>query len=195
VENMQTYTVQIEGVAPGMLMHKFSDAAMAELVDPVKITGKVKLSPEVEAENGAYRPEPGQPADTGKLCIPSHNLFESLCAAASQHQVQGRGKATYKEVFKGALLIEPAYLVLTDAKGEALTEYEIDARPARIQRARIMRHRPCLRYWRTEATLTVLHDEMIPKEVINAVLVTAGQMKGVGDYRPVFGRFVVTKFG
>ena len=186
---MQTYAIEIEGVAPGMLMHRFPEATMAGLMNPVKITGKVKQTAEEEAEAGAYRLE------TGQLCIPSHNLFEAMCSAASQHQIQGRGKATYKEVFKGAMLIEPAYLVLTGKGGASLTEYEIDARPARIQRARIMRHRPCLRFWRAQATLTVLHDEMIPKEVVQAVLVTAGQMKGIGDYRPVFGRFIVTKFG
>lgn len=178
----------IQGVPPGLLMRRFAEATQAGLQNPVKLTGKKKLSPEEEAEMSAYRLE------SGELCIPAHNLFESCCLAAAQHQVAGRGKATYKDLVKGGVLIEPQYLIFTDADGAALTKYEIDQRPVRVQRARIIRCRPLLREWHLRGTINILDDDMVPVEVMSSVLSRAGQVKGIGDYRPVYGRFLPTAF-
>ncbi len=178
--------VAVQGVTPGMLMHKFAEATWPGL-KPV-LGGSKKPAPEDEAELGAYRLE------TGELCIPAHNLFESFCAAATDHQVAGKGKTTYKNYVKGGVLVEPQYVVLTDSSGAPLTQYEIDQRPVRIQRARIVRARPLLRFWQARFTVNILDDEMVPLSIMNSIVVRAGQTKGIGDYRPVYGRFVVTEF-
>ncbi|HUT62171.1 MAG TPA: hypothetical protein VNA25_30395 [Phycisphaerae bacterium] len=102
---------------------------------------------------------------------------------------------TYKDSVKGALLVSPEPIIpLLTPEGKPVTEYEIDGRPARIQRARVMRHRPHIREWRLDFELLILEEETLPAAVANAILVKAGQTVGIGDYRPRFGRFTVTKW-
>ena len=186
---MVRVSVSIEGVAPGLLHHRFPEVVMAGLMNPVKLSGKAKATAEQEAELAAYRME------TGGLCQPAEHIYSAMVRAASSFQVQGRGKMTYKDPVKGALLVEPEPIIaLLTPAGKPIDKYEIDARPARIQRARVMRHRPCLREWRLDFKLLILEEETLPAEVANAILVKAGQTIGIGDYRPRFGRFVVRKW-
>jgi len=179
---MYQIDVTIEGVPPGLLMHRFPEVTMAGLVNPVKPSGKVKQTAEDEAEFAAYRLE------NGDLCQPAEHIYTALTKASGDFQVQGRGKKTYRDVVKGLVVIEPELI------SHKQTAYRIDARPARIQRARIMRHRPHLATWQLAFKMTVLDSDLMPLEVLNAILVKAGQAVGIGDYRPRFGRFVVTRF-
>ncbi len=162
---------------------------MAGLMNPVKLTGKAKLTPEVEAELGAYR------MDSGFLCQPAEHIYSTMVRAATGFQIQGRGKTTYKDSVKGSLLVLPDPIIpLLTSTGEPIKDYEIDARPVRIGTARVMRHRPLLRNWRLDFALRILEEETLPPEVANAILVKAGQTKGIGDYRPRYGCFTVTRW-
>ena len=179
---MKSYEVEIEGVAPGLLMHKFSDDQQAELAMAVKRAGKQAPDAKIEAEAGAYR------LDDGGLYQPSEHIYQSMVKAAGEFQIKGRGKKTYKDAVKGNIIIDP------DCIPHKSNEYKIDARPVRIQRARVIRRRPHLPTWALGFRITVIDDDAVPGEVLNAILVKAGQCVGIGDYRPRFGRFVVTKF-
>lgn len=186
---MKTIAVSIVGVAPGLLQHRFPEVVMAGLVSNIKLSGKGKPKPEDEAELAAYRME------DGFLSQPSEHIYSAMVKGASGFQVQGRGKLTYKDSVKGALLVEPEPIIpLLTAAGKPIKDYLIDARPARVQRARIMRHRPLIKDWRLDFSLLILEEETLPPDVANAILVKAGQTIGIGDYRPRFGRFVVTKW-
>jgi len=186
---MQRVQVSIAGVAPGLLQHRFPEVIMAGLLTPIKVAGKAKLSPEQEAELGAYRME------NGFLCQPAEHIYSSMVRAAGDFQIQGRGKKTYRDGVKGALLVDPEPIIpLLTPAGKPIKDYVIDGRPARIQRARIMRHRPNLLEWRLDFSLLILEEETLPAQVANAILVKAGQTVGIGDYRPRFGRFTVTKW-
>ena len=186
---MTRIEVSITGVSPGLLQHRFPEITMAGMVNPIKLSGKAKPSPEEEAELAAYR------MDNGCLCQPAEHIYSTMVRAASAFQVQGRGKATYKDPVKGGLLIDPEPIIpLLTPAGKPIKDYQIDARPARIQRARVMRHRPLLREWRLDFTVLLLEAETLPPEIANAILVKAGQAVGIGDYRPRFGRFTVTKW-
>lgn len=178
------YTVKaiIEGVEPGLLMHKFSAISAAEAELTVKKSGKHIPTAANEAEEGAYRLE------NGELYQPAEHIYQSMCRAASDFQVKGKGKKTYKGVVTGNVVVSPEFIP------HGRKEYDIDTRPARIQRARIMRRRPWLKTWKLEFTIQVIDDDLLPKEVLNAVLVKAGESCGIGDYRPRFGRFIVTYF-
>lgn len=182
---MKCFAVRIEGVDPGLLMHKFSATTEAELAPgKVKKSQKRILSAEEEAEEAAYRlngPE-------SELCQPAEHVYQAMCKTASQFQIKGRGKKTYKDAAKGNLAIEPEYIP------HGQTEYRIDTRPVRIQRSRILRSRPLLSSWALEFTIRVLDEDELPDQIVNAILVKAGQTTGIGDYRPRFGRFMVTQF-
>jgi hypothetical protein len=56
--------------------------------------------------------------------------------------------------------------------------------------AKIMRYRPIFRNWSLSATVMVNEDVVNLNEVKKA-LVDAGNLIGLGDYRPRFGRFDV----
>lgn len=65
-----------------------------------------------------------------------------------------------------------------------------DARSVVVQRSRLMRYRPIFRDWWCECS--VVYDETtLNREDIIKSLSDGGQMSGMGDYRPKFGRFEV----
>lgn len=175
---MMTIEVEIEGTAPGLLMHRFPQANYGGAPSP---NPGPEHTPEGDAEGAAYRD------NEGHLCQPSEHIFQSMVKVASDFQIKGRGKKTYKDLVKGGLLLSPDLL-----QHESDT-YLIDSRPVVIQRARIVRHRPLLPSWRLAFTIQVI-DDGIPFDVLNQILVRAGQLVGIGDYRPRYGRFVVSKF-
>lgn len=174
-------------------MHKFSTEASAELGATVKKRKSGPPVPSEEAEQGAYRLDQKDGEPKGQLCLPGEHFFQSMVLAASGFQVQGQGKKTYKDPVKGNVFVEPEFIGLTDGQGKAMFDYAIDTRPARIKAARVNRSRPLLKEWVAEFDLVVTDDNAVPPAVINAILVSAGQAKGVGDYRPRFGRFMVER--
>jgi hypothetical protein len=68
----------------------------------------------------------------------------------------------------------------------------IDRRAVVVQRARIMRERPRFDNWGLSFVIETL-DEQLPVSAIKEILDYAGKV-GLGDYRPRFGRFIVTEF-
>lgn len=179
---MKSFAVEIQGLPPGLLMHRFSVGAQAGLASDTNPTASPSDTPEVQAEAAAYRLE------SGELYQPAEHIYQALVKAATHFRVRGRGKKTYKDAIKGNVLVEP------EAIPHGQTDYAIDARPVRIQRARIMRYRPLLTTWGLSFTLQVIDEKDVPDETLNACLVKAGQAIGIGDYRPRFGRFTVTSF-
>lgn len=181
---MYTVDTRIEGIAPGLLMHKFSDAAQVDMQKAVKKSGKQAPNAKDEAEAGAYRLDgPG-----GELCQPGEHIYQTLCRAASDFAVKGKRGKTYKAAVKGNVVVEPEFI------GHGVKDYEIDARPVRIQSSRVMRRRPYLRTWALAFQIRVLDEDALPLEVLQSILVKSGEAVGIGDYRPRFGRFIVTRF-
>jgi hypothetical protein len=175
-------------------MHKFSAQASADMAGPVKKTKSGPPKPADEAEGNAYRLDPKQGEQKGQLCLPGEHFFQSMVLAASGFQVQGQGKKTYKDAVKGNLFVEPEFIGLTNGAGKSLFDYVIDSRPARIKQARVLRSRPLLSDWAAEFDVVVTDDDAVPMAVVNSILITCSQTKGVGDYRPRFGRFMVERF-
>jgi len=191
---MYEVAVRIQGSAP-LLMHKFSMEATAELEGTVKSRKTGPPPPDVEAEQGAYRLDPVNGDRKGQLCVPGEHVYQTMVKAASSFQVKGQGKKTFKDPVKGGVDVSPEYSGLTNSDtGEKLYNYVIDKRPARIGTSRVLRARPRLESWAVEFKLSVLDERILPADVLNAILVRAGQHNGIGDYRPRFGKFMVTKF-
>ena len=64
--------------------------------------------------------------------------------------------------------------------------------PARVGTARVMRTRPIFRVWSVNVSIT--HDESVLDESeLFSILKAAGQLVGIGDWRPRFGRFTVER--
>jgi hypothetical protein len=78
--------------------------------------------------------------------------------------------------------------------GTAEWDY-LDARRVTIQRNGINRSRPAMRAgWKAEFDLQVLLPEYLDRAFVAGLLNDAGRLIGLGDFRPTYGRFTVTKF-
>jgi len=183
---VKQYLCKVRSVGNGLLMHRYPELSIAGLVCPPKAAGRTKPKPEDEAEAGAYRTE------DGALCLLADHFHGSMTQAAVNFQVEGRGKKTYKELIGKTAVVEPDIIPLT-WDGKPLREYLIDARPAIVNRSRIVRCRPHVPRWEAEFTVTLQKDELVSTEALRAILAYAGDFCRVGDYRQRFGRFEVAE--
>lgn len=134
-------------------------------------------------ENFVYRNE------EGFLCIPSEQFRMSIISAAKFKQDPRSPRKSASDLYKAGIL------VLNDASvGLKEWDYE-DKRRAVIQRNAINRVRPALKIgWSCEFMVQVNLAEYINPIDLNETIQAAGRFNGVGDFRPTFGRFIVTGF-
>lgn len=145
--------------------------------------------PDVEAEAGVYRTSDG-------ICsIKGESFRGAILAAAGAWKIK---RSTARSRVAHLVIVEEL-VALHRRDGTPISDYAIDARRARVQRAGIIRHRPRFDEW--SATFTIEYDPIIvvdPKLIID-ILQDAGGRIGVGDYRPAcngwFGRFSVRSWG
>jgi len=166
--------VTIEGISP-LLQNRYYSADSPE-VKSKRRTGVKDWK--AEGELAAYRDK------DGKLVQPAEHIESAMVKAATSFKIPGRGKKTYKELFKAAVFVRPFLIV------HEIQEYEMDARRVVVQRNAVMRYRPRLDKWRLTFEIECL-DEQLDHQVIRDVLDQAGKFVGIGDYRPKFGRFIV----
>ena len=179
---MKTVECEITGVA-AMLQHRFA----AEEHGVNKSRGKKKTYvPEEEAEKALYR------SPDGTIYQPSEHILSSLIKAAVNFTYEG--KKSFKDCVKAGVIVEPDAISLLDAKGETRTTWdEIDARGVLVQRARVIRWRPKFNQWKLRFKLTIINDDQINTATLKDILEMGGRT-GLGDYRPRFGRYTITKW-
>lgn len=169
--------VEITGVAP-LLQHRFA----TEEHGVNKSTAKTKVyDPKVEAEKCLYKNK------DGIVFQPSEHIYQSMVRAAVDFKFSG--KKSYKDVITSGIVVEPEEIPLITTE-----PYEIDARGVVIQRARVIRWRPKFNQWKLRFKITILDSDNIAVPVIKEILEKAGTSKGIGDYRPRYGRFMVSSF-
>ncbi len=176
------YAVEIEltGSAP-FLFHRWSVDAIAEKAVAKKGS---KAKKEDNIESYVYRNEDRE------LCIPGEYVRGSLIMAAKYQQDPRSPRKSAMDIFKAGVVS------LTDLASLGIKDWDyLDRRRVTIQRNGITRVRPALRAgWKATFHLQVLTPEYIDKQFLNATLQSAGRLVGVGDFRPTFGRFQVTRF-
>lgn len=120
---------------------------------------------------------------------PSEHVWGAMIKAASNFQIPGRGKKTYKDLIKSGLVIEPDKIPLSKKEPD-----EIDKRPVVVRGSRIIRQRPMMKEgWELSFAINILEEQLQP-EVVKRILEHAGRYVGIGDFRPRFGRFEVVEF-
>jgi len=171
------YEIEVTGIAP-LLMNRFDVAEHSEGASKKK--KKVFIAAN-DAEHSCYRNK------NNKLFMPNEWFFAALIKAGVKQTYEG--KKTYKDIFKSGIIVEPEEIVLDQQ------EYEIDLRAVvnPTTRGRSVRARPKFNKWCGSFQIIVLDEDLISAQVLKEALEHAGQ-NGVGDYRPRFGRFMITKF-
>lgn len=128
--------------------------------------------------------------DRSEICIPGEYFRMSIIAAAKYRQDPRSPRKSAMDLFKAGIV------TLAPLCSLGATEWGyVDKRRVMIQRNAITRSRPAMRAgWSCEVLLQVLLPEYITPEILNEVIQNAGRLTGVGDFRPTFGRFQVTRF-
>lgn len=169
----------IKGVAP-LLQHKMSLETETQLASAVKRrAGQVKQD---NPEDYLYKIE-------DKIYQPSEHILQAIIKRLSNYKIQGKGKKTYKEIGQGYLSITPEFILHKNQN------WIVDSRTVVIPatRGRSVRLRPRFNDWELEFVIEILNEDL-PLDVVKSALDDAGREGGLGDYRPRFGRFIVTEF-
>lgn len=188
---MYSVNVSVEGIAP-LMQHRYPLPDFEELSKGgKKKTGETDYSQEWREYLYADK--------EGNIFQPAVHFDGALVKASAGYKIQGARGKTYKDLFKGNVFTSPDEIphnikVPENLDTDADKVLYLDVRPVVIQRARIVRIRPCFKPgWKLDFVIEVL-DDQIPANVLNEVLQLAGKTVGIGDFRPRFGRFMVTKF-
>lgn len=174
---MKTIKCSIKGTAP-LLQHKMSLEQEAQLDSKLKKSQGQAKSDKVESY--LYLID-------GKIYQPSEHILQAIIKQLSNYKIQGRGKKTYKEIGKGSLEVLPEFILHNNQN------YIVDSRTVVIPatKGRTIRKRPRFNDWSLDFSINLFNDDL-PGEIIKSALDDAGREGGLGDYRPRFGRFIVT---
>lgn len=185
---LETYTYKLEGVCP-LLMHN------GQLADPLnkhtksikEVSSKRKKTDEDFEElarrewlGGLYLNE------DDKLILPADLLLASL--------IGGAKKSKLGKQFAPAVFIDKDPLLKIGDSRPARELWEdgryVDTRGVKVSMSRVMRTRPRFDKWSLTVDCLINPTIVDPPTVLRA-WEDAGQMIGLGDYRPRFGRFNV----
>jgi hypothetical protein len=121
----------------------------------------------------------------GRIVQPSAHIKAAMVKAGARFILEGR--TSFKDAIKGGVFISPPSIP------HKYPKWVLDRQPVVIQRARIMRARPRFDKWELTFTLEII-DDRISIANIKEILTYAGLYCGIGDSRPEYGRFEITKF-
>lgn len=187
---MKNLIVTLTGNGP-MLMH--SD----KLVDPLSDAGRAhktltsdrKLKATDEGKyaiaKSLYMGAFYQNQD-GKIILPMLNIRKSLIEGARRYKLG-------KDVERAVIIMGDSLL---DYNGPADPEKLwkkpefVDARTVTIGRAKVMAYRPVFHEWSATVEV-VIDDELFDIADLKRCWETAGNIVGIGDFRPLFGRYTV----
>ena len=170
----------IEGSAP-LLFHRWDNEAIEE---KAKARKNSKAKKEDNIESYVYRNE------TGEICVPGEYLRQAIIHAAKFRQDPRSPRKSAMDLFKAGV----ASLTELASLGSSEWDY-LDKRRVTVQRSGITRIRPAMtKGWKAEFEFQVLLPEYIDTALFHDVLTQAGRLIGIGDFRPTYGRFMVTDF-
>lgn len=128
--------------------------------------------------------------DDGHLCLPGEYLRQAIIHAAKFKQDPRSPRKSAMDLFKAAVVS------LTPLADLGVKEWDYEHRcRVTIQRNGITRTRPAMKAgWTAKVQLMVNLPEYVNESLLRGVLVDAGRLIGVGDFRPSYGRFSVINF-
>ena len=192
ISTMAPYIVEvtIEGTA-ALFFHRWQDGAVAEKAAAAKGS---KAKKEDNVESYVYR------NSDGVICLPGVYLHGTLVdprnGAAKYRQDPRSPRKSALDLFRAGVVALTDLAPITTVTDEVAKTWDyLDSRRAVVQRSAITRVRPAfLAGWKATIELSVLTPEYIPPSALLDTLGMAGRLVGVGDFRPMFGRFQVIKF-
>jgi hypothetical protein len=182
LELSQPYIVRarIIGVAD-LLFHRWNCEAVEAKSKAAK-GSKAKKTDDIESY--VYR------NDQNELCIPGEYVRQSVIHAAKFRQDPRSPRKSAMDLFKAAVV------VLTPLASLGVTEWDYEHKcRVQVQRNGVTRTRPAMKTgWAIEVDLMVNLPEYVPGDALHETLVNAGRLVGLADFRPTYGRFMVSHF-
>lgn len=120
--------------------------------------------------------------------VPADNIWRCLYDAAKKHK---KGPRIKEGVFISTTVNPLAYSGPRDVDRLWADENFRHFASAKVGQQRVTRCRPQFREWRTEAD-GVLDEAVLDLAELQQIAEVAGQLIGLGDWRPRFGRFSAT---
>ena len=172
--------VRIRGDAD-LLFHRWNCEAVESKAKAAKGSAAKKSD---NIESYVYRD------DEGYLCLPGEYLRQAIIHASKFRQDPRSPRKSAVDLVKAAIVS----LTPLASLGVKEWDYEHKCR-VMVQRNGITRTRPAMKAgWEASFQLLVNLPEYIDHTMLHGLLVDAGRLIGVGDFRPSYGRFAVTLF-
>lgn len=176
-------TVDLEGTS-ALLFHRWQCEAVEAKAKAAKGSAAKKTD---DVESYVWR------CPDGTIGLPGEYLRGSICGPAGAAKYRQDPRSPRKSALD---LFKAAIVSLTDVASLGSKNWDyLDSRRVTVQRAGVTRMRPAfLPGWSATFDLQVLLPEYLPPADLLDTITRAGQLVGVGDFRPTFGRFAVTRF-
>ena len=173
----------LQGTA-SILFHRWNCEAVEAKAKAAKGSAAKKSD---DIESYVYRD------DEGTLCVPGEYLRQAIAGPAGAAKFRQDPRSSRKSALD---LYKAGVVSLTELASLGVKDWDyIDQRRVTVQRAGITRMRPAmLAGWRASFVLQVLLPEYIPPMDLLDVITRAGQLVGLADFRPTYGRFAVVGF-
>jgi hypothetical protein len=171
--------VTIKGTAD-LLFHKWSCEGVEAKSKAAKGSEAKRTD---DLESYVYR------CEDSTIGIPGEYLRGAIINAAKFRQDPRSSRKSAQDLFKAGIVSLTDVASLGKNTWDKLHQCRVV-----IQRSAVTRTRPCIiKGWEATFILMVLLPEYISIEILNSVINDSGKLIGIGDFRPTYGRFTVTK--
>lgn len=193
VEGYRFFNVHIEGLVP-LILHS------GQTADPLNpfakamkaISGKRKKTDADHEEMASIEWRAGLYVNRdNKIILPSRVIEAAVVVGAKRSK---DGKTALSGMFidsDGVLEFDGDNLSIDELMKSPKHRLTV---PVRVGQARVMRTRPTFENWRTSFTVSVSTEVVTDASQLKRWIADCGAFSGIGDWRPRFGRFTVTKF-
>jgi hypothetical protein len=175
-----------------LLFHRWNNEAVAEKAAAAKGS---KAKKEDNVESYIWRDA------TGVVCLPGRYLVGAITdprnGAAKYRQDPRSPRKSALDLYRAGVVPLTELAPITSAgKSAPSQDWDyLDSQRVMVQRQGVTRVRPAfLAGWTADVQLAVLTPEYVPPAALHDVLSMAGRLVGVGDFRPTYGRFAITRF-
>lgn len=164
-----------------LLFHRWNCEAVEAKSKAAKGSAAKKTD---DIESYLYRDE------AGEICIPGEYLRQAIIGAAKFRQDPRSPRKSAQDLVKAAVLS------LTPQASLGIKDWSYEHRcRVQVQRNGVTRVRPAIRAgWSASFILLVNLPEYVAPEMLLGLLIDAGKLIGIADFRPTYGRFQVTGF-
>ncbi len=180
------YEVTIRGL-DSLLMNKMPDLSIP------KPKGSKQQQVDRLAEEERTWQEKAYYDGAGNVLLPGENLHESLKQGAAYwgQKIPGAGNKTYTDLVSSAVVVEDMPLGITR---DDLIPYgrAVNGTPTKRTPSKVYKIRPLVRPWGGSFKLHVF-DSRLDASILRTIISYAGIFRGVGDWRPKFGRYELAK--